>query len=269
MQAHKLVEQSMSLLVIGCGKMGSALVSRWAGNSRIPITVADPVIEAAPPGTSLVRDPSELEGMLFDNAVIAIKPQLIGTVVPDYLPFISPEGCILSIAAGFSINSLTNIVGERPIIRMMPNLPAEIGKGVTGYYANDKSSVKDAAFAALLTESVGMSLQVAQEEDLDKVTAVAGSGTGYAFEIIRCWIQAAQSIGLSPEVAREMVLATVGGAVDLAAAKSNSLTDLRNSVTSDKGTTEAGLAMLREGDAMEKLMKATIDAALARAIELR
>ena len=99
--------------------------------------------------------------------------------------------------------------------------------------------VKDAAFAALLTESVGMSLQVAQ------------------------------SIGLSPEVAREMVLATVGGAVDLAAAKSNSLTDLRNSVTTDKGTTEAGLAMLREGDAMEKLMKATIDAALARAIELR
>ena len=259
----------MSLLVIGCGKMGSALVSRWASNTQIPVTVADPSIEAAPPGTSLVRSPSELEGMLFDNAVIAVKPQMIGRVIPDYLGFISPAGCILSIAAGFSISSLTKIVGVRPIIRMMPNLPAEIGKGVTGYYANDNSSANDIAFATLLTDSVGMSLQVTREEDLDKITAVAGSGTGYAFEIIRCWMQAAESIGLPPAVSRELVLATVGGAVDLARAKPDSMEILRNSVTSPKGTTEAGLAKLREDNSMEKLMKATIDAALRRAIELR
>ncbi len=259
----------MTLLVIGCGKMGGALVSRWASNTQISITVVDPSIEAAPTGASLVRDVSDLKGMLFDAAVIAVKPQLIATVVPDYLPFISPGGCIFSIAAGFSLDSLTRVVGMRPIIRMMPNLPAEIGKGVTGYFANDKASANDTALALLLTDAVGMSLQVTDEEDLDKVTAVAGSGTGYVFEIIRCWMEAAEAIGLSPAVSRELVLMTVGGAVELAAVSTDSVEDLRNSVTSPKGTTEAGLAKLREHGAMEELMKATIDAALARAIELR
>ena len=80
-------------------------------------------------------------------------------------------------------------------------------------------------------------------------------------------MQAAESIGLSPEVSRELVLATMGGAVDLAGTKTESMETLRNSVTSPKGTTEAGLAKLSEDGAMEKLMKATIQAALARAIE--
>lgn len=259
----------MSLLVIGCGKMRGALVSRWASSTEIPITVVDPIIEVPPLGASLVRNPSELEGMLFDNVVVAVKPQLISEVVPSYLPFVSKVGCVFSIAAGFSIESLEKVAGNRSIIRMMPNLPAEIGRGVTAYYANGKASANDAAFAARLTDAVGMSLQVTHEEDLDKVTAVSGSGTGYAFEIIRCWMQAAESIGLSPKVTRKLVLETVGGAVELAEGKTETIETLRNSVTSPKGTTEAGLAKLREDDSMEKLMKATIDAALARAIELR
>lgn len=259
----------MSLLVIGCGKMGGALVSRWASNIDILITVADPFLDTAPPGTTLVSNPDDLKGMLFDNCVIAVKPQMIAEVVPSYLPYISDGACVFSIAAGFSIESLAKIVGIRPIIRMMPNLPAEIGKGVTGYYANTKSSTDDTALAKLLTESIGMSLQVSQEEDIDKVTAVAGSGTGYAFEIIRCWIEAAQSIGLSADVSKELVLATIGGAVDLASAKSDNIETLRNSVTSPNGTTAAGLAQLRKNEAMETFMKATVEAALARAIELR
>lgn len=259
----------MSLLVIGCGKMGGALVSRWAGNIQLPITVADPSLDAAPAGTTLLGSLDSQEGLLFDNVVIAVKPQLIAEVVPNYLPHISDKACVFSIAAGFSIESLAKIVGDRSIIRMMPNLPAEIGKGVTGYYANEEASPSDTALARLLTESIGMSLRVSREEDLDKVTAVAGSGTGYAFEIIRCWIEAAESIGLSPAVSRELVLATIGGAVDLALAKSDCIELLRNSVTSPNGTTAAGLAELRKNEAIEYLMKATVDAALARAIELR
>ncbi|MFT5894561.1 MAG: pyrroline-5-carboxylate reductase [bacterium] len=259
----------MSLLVIGCGKMGGALVARWASEIEIPITVAVRSSNVVPQGTALVRSPSELEGMLFDQVVIAVKPQVIGEVVPDYLPYISKGACMLSIAAGISIESLTSIVGDRPIIRMMPNLPGEIGRGVTGYFANEKCSVRDIAFAKVLTESVGMSLQVSQEEDLDKVTAVAGSGTGYAFEIIRCWIEAAEAIGLSPSVSKELVLETIGGAVDLASMKPDSIEVLRNSVASPNGTTAAGLERLRENDSIEKLMKVTVNAALARAIELR
>lgn len=259
----------MSLLVIGCGKMGGALVARWACNPDISITVVAPSLQVAPRGTAMVNHSSELKGMLFDKVVIAVKPQVIGDVVPNYLPYIADGACVMSIAAGVSIESLMKVVGNRPVIRMMPNLPAEIGKGVTGYFANENASASDTAFAKLLTESVGMSLQVSQEEDLDKVTAIAGSGTGYAFEIIRCWMEAAESIGLSASVSRELVLATVGGAVDLAQAKPDTLEALRDSVTSLNGTTAAGLAKLRENQAMENLMKATVDAALARAVELR
>ena len=259
----------MSLLVIGCGKMGGALVSRWASNTQIPITVADPSLEAAPSGTTLMSNTTDQDGVLFDNVVIAVKPQLIAEVVPNYLPFIKDKACVFSIAAGFSIDSLARIVGDRSIIRMMPNLPAEIGKGVTGYYANEKALASDIALAKLLTESLGMSLQVLQEDELDKVTAIAGSGTGYAFEIIRCWIKAAESLGLTSATSRDLVLATLGGAVDLALVKSDSIEQLRNSVTSPKGTTAAGLDELRKNESMEKLMKATVEAALARAIELR
>lgn len=259
----------MSLLVIGCGKMGGALVARWAAETQIPITVVDPFLEVAPIGATLIDSPAGLEGMMFDNAMIAVKPQMIAEVVPDYLPYINEKSCVFSIAAGCSVKSLAAVVGDRPIVRMMPNLPAELGKGVTGYFVNEKCSDSDSALAKLLTEAVGMSLQVSLEEDLDKVTAVAGSGTGYAFEIIRCWIEAAESIGLSPDVSRELVLATVGGAVDLALAKTDSIEFLRNSVTSPNGTTEAGLAKLRNNDSMEKLMNSTVKAALARAIELR
>lgn len=259
----------MSLLVIGCGKMGGALVSRWATNTQMPITVVDPFLDVAPLGTTLANTPEDLDGKLFDNVAIAVKPQMIAEVVPIYLPFVGEKACVISIAAGFSVASLAKVVGERPIIRMMPNLPAEIGKGVTAYFANSNATVNDTALAKLLTEAVGVSLQVLEEEDLDKVTAVAGSGTGYAFEIIRCWVSAAESIGLSAAVSKELVLATIGGAVDLALAKSDSIEELRNSVTSPNGTTAAGLAKLREKEAMEKLMKDTVEAALVRAIELR
>lgn len=249
--------------------MGGALVSRWASNTDIEITVADPSLDSAPKGTKFVKDPAELTGQTFDSALIAVKPQLIGEVVPGYLPYLAENGCVVSIAAGFSISSLEKVVGSRPVVRMMPNLPAEIGKGVTGFFANKRCTQMHKKLALELTDSIGMSVPVEHEEDIDKVTAVAGSGPGYAFEIIRCWMQAAESIGLAPETTREIVLATIGGAVSLAEAKSDSLEDLRNSVTSPNGTTAAGLSQLRQDDAFEKLIKRTIDAALARAIELR
>lgn len=259
----------MSLLVIGCGKMGGALVSRWAGNISVPITVVDPQLKITPLGTLLANSPADLAGSKFENILIAVKPQMITDIVPSYLEFFADNACVFSIAAGFSIESLAKVVGQRPIVRMMPNLPAEIGKGVTGYFANPLSNQQNLAFAEELTSAVGTSVPVKKEEDLDKVTAVAGSGTGYAFEIIRCWIAAAESIGLSPESSRDIVLETIGGAVDLASAKTETIETLRNSVTSPNGTTAAGLEQLRKNDAFEELIKSTIDAALARAIELR
>ena len=261
----------MSLLIVGYGKMGSALVNRWAGNTDLSISVIDPYakIESMPLSVRLCTSLDELHGQTFDAIVIAIKPQMIKDLLPDYLPFLASGGCLLSIAAGFSINSLEAIAGKLPIIRMMPNLPAEIGKGVTAFYANEHAKPAHTSLASTLTTVTGYSLEVSVEEELDKVTAVAGSGTGYGFEIIRSWMEATIQLGMDPVVARELVLATLEGAVELAKLKSDSMEDLRESVTSPQGTTAAGLAVLREEGAMEKLMTNTVNAAMKRAIELR
>lgn len=261
----------MSLLIVGYGKMGGALINRWASDTDQSITVVDPFakVESVPLNVRMCKSIEEISEQSFDGLILAIKPQVIPELLPNYLPHLVEGGCLLSIAAGFSIASLEKIAGRIAMIRMMPNLPAEIGKGVTAFYGNEHASQNHISLATTLTEVTGYSLQVSEEEELDKVTAVAGSGTGYGFEIIRCWIEAAIQLGLSPEVARELALATIEGSVELAKHKPDSLEDLRESVTSPQGTTAAGLAVLRENDAMEKLMKGTVNAAMQRAIELR
>ncbi len=261
----------MSLLIIGYGKMGGALGMRWASNVDLPITVIDPYAQKQniPPNVRLCTSVEELDGQRFDSLIVAIKPQVIPELLPTYLPFLADQGCVFSIAAGFSVASLERLVGERAIVRMMPNLPAEIGKGVTAFYANNHTNADHIRLARQLTEVTGYSLEVEQEADLDKVTAVAGSGTGYGFEIIRSWIEATIKLGLSPKVARELVLATLEGAVELAKQKPDSMEVLRESVTSPQGTTAAGLAVMRQNEAMETILTGTVNAAMKRAIELR
>lgn len=261
----------MSLLIVGYGKMGSALANRWASNTEFGISAIDPYADAesVPNNVRLHTSLEELAGQSFGNVVIAAKPQVIPKLLPTYLPFLESGGCLFSIAAGFSIQSLEKIAGHVPIVRMMPNLPAEIGKGVTAFYPNEYTDQKHITMAKTLTSVTGFGLQVKNEEELDKVTAVAGSGTGYGFEIIRSWIEATTQLGMNPTVARELVLATMEGAVELAKRKSDSLASLRDSVTSPQGTTAAGLAVLRENNAMETLMTTTVNAALQRAVELR
>lgn len=261
----------MSLLIIGYGKMGSALAKRWASKTSLEVSVVDPLadLESVPKDIRLYTALEELEGQSFDALVIALKPQVIAQLLPAYLPYLKSDGCLVSIAAGFSMHSVEEIAGRIPTIRMMPNLPAEIGYGVTGFYPNEFADERHCQMAKTLTEVTGFGLQLNSEDELDKLTAVAGSGTGYGFEIIRCWTEATIQLGFSPVVARQLVQATMEGAIELAKRKPDSLTELRNSVTSPAGTTAAGLSVLRENEAMEKLMINTVNAALQRAVELR
>ena len=110
---------------------------------------------------------------------------------------------------------------------------------------------------------------VSTEDELDRVTAVAGSGPGYAFEIARCWAEACESLGFSEQQARRLVLTTLAGSVDLALASDASLDELRDGVTSRKGTTQAGLSALNGGSQLGSLFGETVQAAYARAVELR
>ena len=115
----------LKILMIGCGKMGGALLSFWKSGPE-DFTIVDPFLENAPDGVELVEDRGALGDRKFDMIVVAIKPQQIDDIVPQYRDAFTENGIVLSIAAGCSIARLKRASGDRPVIRVMPNLPAAI-----------------------------------------------------------------------------------------------------------------------------------------------
>jgi pyrroline-5-carboxylate reductase len=259
----------MSLLMIGCGKMGGALINRWTLKLSHQVTIVDPALTQAPTKTTLLTHIEALGDAQFDIIVIAIKPQLIPDILPAYLPHLASGGCFVSMAAGYSVSSIEKIVGPKPVIRIMPNLPAQVGRGVSAVFPNIHSTAEHTASVTALTDAAGHTLVVDDENTIDGVTAVAGSGPGYAFEIARCWMQSAQTLGFSAEQSRQLVLNTMLGSMEMALQVDATMTELRDSVTSKNGTTEAGLNALTQDGLLERLFDETLKAAYGRAVELR
>jgi pyrroline-5-carboxylate reductase len=258
------------VLMIGCGRMGGALLTRWVGAGQYRFTVVSPSGTRRFPDTvRAVRGAKELDSDQFDLIVIAVKPQQIKDVIPAYVPFMDPHGSLLSLAAGFSAASLTDLLGPLPICRVMPNLPVAIGEGVSALYADVQLTQAHRRIIDALMKPTGTLLWVDSEDELDRVTAVAGSGPGYALEVARCWVQAGEAMGFSPAVARALVLGTLKGSVSLALESDATLATLRDGVTSKNGTTEAGLTALNGESQLEALFHQTLNAAYARAQELR
>ncbi len=249
--------------------MGSALLSQWVSGGE-KITVVDPMASDLPNGVSLVRDREEIADQRFDCIVAAVKPQMFDDVMPDYAGNLSDDGYVLSIAAGYSAGRLSKLMGDKPVVRVMPNLPAAIGRGVSGLCAGPLVSDAHMDHAEEFMGRAGTTIVVDSEEKLDRVTAVAGSGPGYVFEIARAYAEAAMAQGFTEEEAREMVLGTIGGAIAMASEPSApSLEDLRNSVTSKGGTTAAGLNALNGDKGLSDRLHATLQACYDRAVELR
>ncbi|WP_368735718.1 pyrroline-5-carboxylate reductase family protein [Erythrobacter sp. SN021] len=255
--------------MVGCGKMGSALLSQWMQGAEA-ITVVDPAGSVVPEGVALVADRAEIADRKFDLIVAAVKPQLIDDILADYADMLAPGGYVLSIAAGYSAARLSRLMGDAPVIRTMPNLPAAIGRGVSGICAGPHAGDKHIAHAQDFMGRAGTTVTVDSEDKLDRVTAVAGSGPGYVFEIARAYTEAAMAQGFDEEEARAMVLGTIGGAIAMASEPgAPSLEDLRNSVTSKGGTTAAGLNALNGDGGLSTRLHDTLKAAYDRAVELR
>ncbi|WP_435201257.1 pyrroline-5-carboxylate reductase family protein [Qipengyuania sp. 902] len=255
--------------MVGCGKMGGALLSHWMqGNEQF--TVVDPALDSAPDGARLVRDRSEIASETFDVVIVAIKPQMIDDILPDYASMLSENGYVLSIAAGCSLSRLSQLMGGAPAVRVMPNLPAAVGKGVSGLCADDKGRGPALAHAETMMGRTGTAVVVDSEDKIDRVTAVAGSGPGYVFEIARAYVAAAMEMGFDEDEARVLVLGTIEGATAMALEPGAAgLEDLRNSVTSKGGTTAAGLDALNGDGTISRKMRETLEAAYNRAVELR
>lgn len=258
--------------------MGGALLRQWCSVSErdfpeAQFFVIDPMqddgVSAETDLVHYLREPPPVEKSGFDLVIVAVKPQIVAEVLPDYASRLSPEGFVASIAAGCSIERLKALSGGAAVVRIMPNLPSAIGAGVSGLCADDRATPSQRALIERLMAAAGSTLWVADEDMLDRLTAVAGSGPGYIFEIARNYVDAAVQLGFSPQDARQLVLGTMAGTIAMAQASQSSLEELRTSVTSKNGTTAAGLDALNGDDMLGRRFRATLDAAYDRAVELR
>ena len=249
--------------------MGGALLQQWSRSADWDFTVVDPFAETVPEGVTLLKAREDVPDTLFDLLIVAVKPQMIDEVMPAYQTSLAPSGVVASIAAGCSVDRLKKATGASAVIRIMPNLPALIAQGVSGLYASPDCSDDQKSAVEALMQRAGTTVWVDDEDALDRVTAVAGSGPGYVFEIARAYIAAAEALGFTNSQARALVLGTMAGAVEMARQSDETVETLRNSVTSKNGTTQAGLEALNADGTLSELMLRTTQAAYDRAVELR
>ena len=263
------------LLLVGCGKMGGALLGGWLGRDVRPDAVT--VIEPFDTGTlnqkfgvTVVKEVAALENTYHPDVVaFAVKPQGMATIVPDYARFVRPGTVFLSIAAGRPIAFFEeHLGGHAAIVRSMPNTPAAVGRGITVACGNAHVTDDQRVICQALLEAVGEVAWVDDEKLLDPVTAVSGSGPAYVFLLIETLAQAGVAAGLEPGLAEKLARATVTGSGELAHLSSDPAATLRENVTSPGGTTAAALAVLMATDGLQELMTRAVDAATKRSREL-
>ena len=257
------------LLLIGCGRMGGALLAGWRGAGLGAVVVVDPLLPKTAPPAQVVADARDIPADFTPEAVIfAVKPQQAAETLPEYARF-AGRAVFLSIMAGRGLAGMRRRLGERAaIVRAMPNTPAAIGQGISAACAGDGVSAAARALCERLLAAVGEVVWVDHERDLDAVTAVSGSGPAYVFLLAELLERAAIAEGLAPALARRLARRTVAGSGALLAASEEDAASLREAVTSKGGTTAAALSVLMAPGALPKLMPEAIAAAAARSREL-
>ncbi len=261
------------LLLLGCGKMGGAMLEGWLADGLPPgsITVLEP--RPGPRLEALTREGLRLNTDLPADAavaVIAVKPQMMGEALPALVALGGGRTVFVSIAAGTPIRALEEMLGgSTPIIRAMPNTPAAVGRGITALIGNRAAGDDAMALAESLLGAVGQTVRLADEAQMDAVTAVSGSGPAYVFLLIEALAAAGEAEGLAPELALQLARATVGGAGALAESSDREPGQLRVDVTSPNGTTAAALQVLMaDGSGLPALLARGVAAAARRSREL-
>lgn len=265
------------LILVGCGKMGGALLSGWlAGGAVDRVDVVEPGGAPVPDDARVRRHadaPSLAAALPADAApdvvVLAVKPQAMDAVAPDYARFAAAGACILSIAAGKTLGYFAALYGEAAaVVRAMPNTPAAIGKGASVLVANGAASQAQIDLAMRLMEAAGTVDRVEDEALIDVVTALSGGGPAYTFLLIEAMAAAGTKAGLPAAMAMRLARRTVIGAGALADSSAEDAATLRRNVTSPGGTTQAALAVLMADDGLQPLFDRAIAAATARSREL-
>ncbi len=262
--------EARGLVLLGCGKMGSAMLQGWLASGLPPSVVH--VIEPKPSdwllgtGVNITTDLPPSPAVV----IVAVKPQMVGEALPVLAAMGGGGTIFLSIAAGTTLATFEALLGTNtPVIRAMPNTPAAVGRGITALIGNAWVSADDLGLGERLLSVVGQTVRLEREADMDAVTAVSGSGPAYVFHLIETLAAAGESEGLSPALALQLAKATVAGAGALAEASEENPGQLRVNVTSPAGTTAAALEVLMdETSGFPALMRKAVQAAANRSREL-
>ncbi len=258
------------LVLLGCGKMGSAMLAGWLerGLPASSVWVSDPnpsdwlKAQGVHLNTDLPASPAIV--------LVAVKPQIMKAALPSMAHMAHSDTVFLSVAAGIPIAGFEDLLGDdTPIIRAMPNTPAAIAQGITAIIGNAHTTGAQLDQAELLLSAVGQVVRLEDEAQMDAVTGLSGSGPAYVFHMIESMAAAGEVQGLSAELSMKLAMATVAGAGALAMQSDDSPEQLRINVTSPNGTTQAGLEVLMNTDTgLPDLMRKTVAAATHRSKEL-
>lgn len=252
--------------------MGGALLRAWlAGDGFPPCIVQEPhpadwLSEAAKSGRAAVN----VDGAKpADILVLAVKPQYMGDVLPLAAKWVDAGTVVVSVAAGSTIAQMAGgLGGHKKIVRVMPNTPALVGKGMSVLCAHGSVSAEERASVERLFEGVGNTAWLEDETLMDAVTAVSGSGPAYVFLLAEVMAAAGVKQGLPEDLAMQMAMTTIWGAGEMMGQGLDTPTQLRENVTSPGGTTAAALAVLMAEPGLRELLDKAIDAATKRGREL-
>lgn len=263
----------MRIAFIGAGNMAASLIGglRAKGLEAAQIRASDPGEEtrarvSAEHGIETFADNTQaIDGA--DVVVLAVKPQAMKAVCEAIRPSLKPNQLVVSIAAGITCASMNNWLGAQPIVRCMPNTPALVRQGASGLFATAEVTAEQRQQAQELLSAVGIALWLNEEQQLDAVTAVSGSGPAYFFLLIEAMTAAGVKLGLPADIAAQLTLQTALGAAHMAVSSDVDAAELRRRVTSPAGTTEAAIKSF-QANGFEALVEQALSAAAHRSAEM-
>ena len=256
-------------VLVGAGNMGGAMLRRWPAGR---VTVIDPAPSDAITNhmaASGIAHAASADGVaVADTLVVAVKPQAMAGVLPALRPLVGGGTVVVSVAAGTTVATLAGALGTGAVVRTIPNTPAMVGEGAIAAWAAPGVTDAQRARVDALLASNGTVAWLAEEADIDRATAVSGSGPAYVFHLVEALEEAGRGIGLDADAAARLARQTIVGAGALLAASEEAAGTLRERVTSPGGTTAAALEHLMATDGLRPLVARAVGAAHARAREL-
>lgn len=264
----------MKILIVGAGNMGTTYAESFLLSHSITkddLLILEKTTEKADllrkKGYQYVISSPDERVSKVKLIILAVKPQDTFLLFENLKNYILPTQTILSIMAGVKIETLKKALGTTKVVRAMPNLPSQIGMGMTGFTADESVTREELFFVQNLLNTTGKSLYFSEEEKIDAVTAISGSGPAYVYYFMEAMIKKAQEMGFSHSEAELLVTQTFMGAVHLENRSNYSCEEWIKRVSSRGGTTEAALKVFSEESLGEKIGNGLI-AAQKRAKEL-